>query len=573
MHTSTGGGHDALSKRRAQFAGPSGIKGLMQNSRIFLLAVFASLGGFVYGYNQGMFGQVLNMSSFKATVNPESIKNTTTRGLLTAILELGAWVGVLINGYNADKFGRKIATQIGVGVFVIGVIVQACATNVDYIYGGRFVTGLGVGILSMIVPLYNAELAPAEIRGSLVSLQQLAICTGIMISYWIGYGTNYIGGTGAGQSNAAWLVPICIQLLPAIILGVGIMWLPQSPRWLVSNDRDDEALNILANLRRAPKESEIVQLEFLEIKAQHMFEVDRSRAKFPQFQSGSFMDNFKLGFYDYASLFTNKSLRKRVFVAVFTMVFQQWSGINAILYYAAFIFQDLGLTGNTTSLLASGVGGILLMLATIPAVLYIDQLGRKPVLIAGAIGMGVSHIIVASLYGAFGPTNWEGRAAAGWVAVVFVWIYQINFGYSWGPGAWVLVAEVFPLGVRAKGISIGASSNWLNNFAIGQATPDMVASMNYGTFIFFGLICFLAAAFIFFMVPETKGLTLEEMDEVFGDEAGNAADDRARLDRIYTELGLMEGGDHAMNSEKHEKVAAIDIMNTGGYKLGTSTGM
>jgi len=115
-----------LSKRRAQFAGPAGVKGLVQNSRIFLLAVFASLGGFVYGYNQGMFGQVLNMSSFKATVKPESISNTTTRGLLTAILELGAWVGVLINGYNADKFGRKIATQIGVGVFIIGVIVQAC---------------------------------------------------------------------------------------------------------------------------------------------------------------------------------------------------------------------------------------------------------------------------------------------------------------------------------------------------------------------------------------------------------------------------------------------------------------
>ncbi|KAG9661383.1 general substrate transporter, partial [Aureobasidium melanogenum] len=280
-------------------------------------------------------------------------------------------------------------------------------------------------------------------------------------------------------------------------------------------------------------------------------------------------DNLKLGFYDYASLFTNKSLRKRVFVAIFTMVFQQWSGINAILYYAAFIFQDLGLTGNTTSLLASGVGGILLMLATIPAVLYIDQLGRKPVLICGAIGMGISHIIVAALYGAFGPTNWKGHAAAGWVAVVFVWIYQINFGYSWGPGAWVLVAEVFPLGVRAKGISIGASSNWLNNFAIGQATPDMVKSMNYGTFIFFGIICFLAAAFIFFLVPETKGLTLEEMDEIFGDEAGNAADDRARLDRIYTELGLMDGGDHAMHSEKldnAEKIGNIDVRNAGGYK-------
>ncbi|KAH7354878.1 general substrate transporter [Rhexocercosporidium sp. MPI-PUGE-AT-0058] len=542
MHTNGSSGHEALSKKRAQFAGPSGVKGLVQNPKIFALAVFASLGGFVYGYNQGMFGQVLAMPSFAKTVHPESISNTTLRGFLTAILELGAWVGVLINGYTADKLGRKLATVSGVVVFLVGVVVQACAKNADYILGGRFVTGLGVGVLSMIVPLYNAELAPAELRGSLVSLQQLAICVGIMISYWIGYGTNYIGGTGESQSNAAWLIPICIQILPAVILGIGIMFMPQSPRWLLANGQEKECLAILSQLRRQPSTSELVQLEYLEIKAQHMFETETSIAKFPDYQSGSFSDNLKLGFYAYASLLTNKSLRKRVWVAVMVMVFQQWSGINAILYYASFIFKDLGLTGNTTSLLAGGVGGILLVLATIPAVLYIDQLGRKPVLIAGAVGMGISHIIVAGLYGSYGK-DWTKHAAAGWAAVVFVWIYEINFGYSWGPGAWVVVAEVFPLGVRAKGISIGASSNWLNNFAIGQATPDMVKSMGYGTFIFFGIMCFLGAAFIWYVVPETKGLTLEEMDEVFGDEAGNAIEDRNRLDRIYSELGLIGFGD------------------------------
>ncbi|KAJ5309362.1 uncharacterized protein N7443_001823 [Penicillium atrosanguineum] len=538
MVTTIASGQHALSRRRAQLAGPSGIKGLLSNLRIFAIAVFASLGGFVYGYNQGMFGQILNMTSFSATVHPESIANPTLRGFLTAILELGAWVGVLINGVLADRLGRKLATIGGVIIFLLGVIVQACAKGPSYIYGGRFVTGMGVGTLSMIVPLYNAELAPAELRGSLVSLQQLAITFGIMVSYWIGYGTNYIGGTGAQQSNAAWLVPICIQILPALGLGVGILFMPPSPRWLMTKGREEESLAVISQIRSLPSDNELVQLEYLEVKAQHRFEVETLAARFPQYHVPGLMNQTKLGFQEYVSLLTNRSLFKRVLVAVFIMVFQQWSGVNAILYYAAFIFKDLGLTGNTTSLLASGVGGILMFLATIPAVLYIDQLGRRPVLIAGAIGMGISHIIVAALDGAFNK-NWAAHRAAGWVAVVFVWIYEINFGYSWGPGAWVVVAEIFPLGFRAKGISIGASSNWLNNFAIGQATPPMVTSMTYGTFIFFGLICFIGALFIYFAVPETKNLTLEEMDEVFGDEAGNAIEDRNRLLQIYTELGLL----------------------------------
>jgi len=298
-----------------------------------------------------------------------------------------------------------------------------------------------------------------------------------------------------------------------------------------------------------------VRLEYLEIKAQHMFEQETSIAKFPNYQDGSFVSNVKLGFHGYLSLLTNRSLFKRVVVAVFIMVFQQWSGINAILYYAAFIFQDLGLTGNTTSLLAGGVGGILLFCATIPAVLYIDKFGRKPVLITGALGMGISHFIVAGLYGSFGKT-WPSHKAAGWVAVVFVWIYEINFGYSWGPGAWVLVAEVFPLGVRAKGISIGGSSNWLNNFAIGQATPLMIAHMTYGTFIFFGLICVFAAVFVYLVVPETKNLTLEEMDEVFGDAAGTGMEDRNRLNKVYLELGLLTHEDLGTSSDSEKKTSS-----------------
>lgn len=181
----------------------------------------------------------------------------------------------------------------------------------------------------MLVPLYNAELAPPEVRGALVALQQLAITFGIMISYWIGYGTNFIGGTGEGQSDAAWLIPICIQLLPSTTLAAGMLiFMPQSPRHLMNKGREAECLETLARLRSASAEDIKVRIEFLEIKAARDFELLRRAEKFPNYQDGSFKSNFKIGFYDYLSLVTNKSMLKRTMVAVLVMVFQQWNGVG-----------------------------------------------------------------------------------------------------------------------------------------------------------------------------------------------------------------------------------------------------
>jgi MFS family permease len=255
--------------------------------------------------------------------------------MLTAILELGAWVGTLINGYLADAVGRRMSAVIACGVFIIGVIVQACTENKDYVLAGRFVTGLGVGALAMIVPLYNAELAPPEVRGALVAVQQLAITFGILISFWIGYGTNFIGGTGETQSNAAWLIPVCLQILPAVVLAAGfLLFMPQSPRHLINIGREEECLQTLARLRNKPTDDIGVQIEFLEIKALAEFERITAATKYPNLQDGSRMSNFKIGCYDYLSLVTNKSLLKRTTVACLTMTFQQWNGVNAINYYA-----------------------------------------------------------------------------------------------------------------------------------------------------------------------------------------------------------------------------------------------
>lgn len=548
---------NALSAKRAKFAGPSGIKGIIHNGKTTAIATFAALGGFVYGYNQGMFGQILTMYSFTARMEPWYSGTTGTRqALLTAILELGAWIGALINGWLADAVGRRITVVIACFVFTVGVIVQACTLDKDYVLAGRFVTGIGVGAFSMLVPLYNAELAPPEVRGALVAIQQLAITFGIMVSYWIGYGTNFIGGTGEGQSDAAWLIPICIQLLPSTILAAGmVLFMPQSPRHLMNRDREQECLDTLARLRSTTTDDIRVRVEFLEIKALRDFERMRLVEKFPQYQDGSFKSDFMIGYHDYLSLFTDKHLVKRTTVAVLTMVFQQWNGVNAILYYAPFIFQGLGLGGSTTSLLATGVVGVVMFLATIPAVLYVDNFGRKSILIAGGIGMAASHFIVAGITGSFSD-DWESHRTAGWVAVVFVWVYAICFGFSWGPVAWIIISEVFPLGIRAKGVSLGGQSNWLNNFAVAMSTSPFIASSQFGAFIFFGAVTTIGFIWVYFFVPETKGRTLEEMDEVFG-TAGLSRADTERKERIERDIGLTallnDEDVPAATSEKEDK--------------------
>lgn len=286
--------------------------------------------------------------------------------------------------------------------------------------------------MSVNVPNYNAEVAPPEVRGSLVALQQLAITAGIMISFWIDYATHFIGGTSQGQSDAAWLVPICLQLIPGIALGIGILFMPFSPRWLVHHGREAEARKVLSNLRNLEQDDPLIELEFLEIKAQSVFEKRNTAEKWPHLVALTPMNTFKLQFVAIGSLFTTKAMFRRVITATVTMFFQQFTGINAVLYYAPSIFEALGTSSNTTSLLATGVVGVAMFLATIPAVLYIDKLGRKPVMLAGSLGVGICHFAIAIIF-AKNQYQWATHKTAGWAAVAMVWFFVVNFGYSWGP--------------------------------------------------------------------------------------------------------------------------------------------
>lgn len=306
----------------------------------------------------------------------------------------------------------------------------------------------------------------------MVSFYQFATILGIMLSFWIGYGSNYIGGTGDGQSNLAWRLPSIIQGIPAAILAIGIWWLPFSPRWLIKKGRDEQALKTLSRLRKLPIENELIQIEYKEIKAECLFEERAFAKNFPQLAAREKANVWVGELAQYWNIVRTRDNFSRVATAWLVMFFQQWSGIDAIIYYASNVFQSLGLTGGTQALLATGVTGCMFFVCTLPAMAVIDKVGRKPMLICGSLVMLISMVIPAVIVAKF-QHDWPSHTAAGWTAVTFIWIYVGAFGATWGPVSWTLVAEIFPLSIRSKGASIGASSNWVS-LSIRRKKPSVM---------------------------------------------------------------------------------------------------
>lgn len=401
----------------------------------------------------------------------------------------------------------------------------------------------------------------------------VSITLGILVSYWIEFGTQFIGGTRCapnipytggtvsdpsfdpftdvgpngctGQSEASWRFPFALQILPALILGVGMLFYPESPRYYLMREQESQALHALARIRRADIESEDLCREYLAVKAEVLFEQSYARDKYPG------KTGVSLYFAQYAALVSSTPSAKRLAVGCVIMFFQQFMGCNSIIYYAPTIFGQLGLSGKTTSLLATGVYGIVNTLSTLPALFLIDKVGRRPLLMCGALGTFISLVIVGGVIGGFGSSLLSHKSA-GWAGVAFIYIYDINFSYSFAPIGWVLPSEIFNLGNRSKAMSITTSATWMCNFIIGLVTPDMLATLGYGTYIFFAAFCLLALLFTYLFVPETKGKSLEDMDIVFGDTV--AHEEKTRLFNIAAELGIVDPNRPVIGKE--EKITA-----------------
>ncbi|KAI9251100.1 general substrate transporter [Helicostylum pulchrum] len=466
-------------------------------SNVYLIGGFAAIAGIMFGFDIGSNAGVIGIHQYQEYFNrPDGLLQGGINGALSA----GCFVGALGSGYPADRFSRKY-TLIGASfLFIIGSILQAACNGVPMLCAGRVLNGISVGITSMVVPLYQSEIAPKEIRGRIVAVQQWSITWGIMISFWIQYGCQYL------ESTAAFRIPWGVQAVPAVILCCGMWWFPFSPRWLADQGRMEEAFQVLADIhgdgdRTHPR----VVLEMEEISATIHFD--------KEIASHRYADLLKPG------------ISYRVFLGVALQMWQQLTGMNIIMFYVVFLFQQAGI-GDTqeATLLSSGVSYVINVVMTVPAILFVDKWGRRPTLIFGALAMSIFLWIVGGIL-ATGDwaindvsRKWEvdlhNKHMANGV-VVCIYFFVASFATSWGPLGWIYPAEIYPLRVRALAVSLSTASNWLFNWILNFVVPMLMEEIRYGLYLLFAAFNFLMCVHVYWSYPETKGYTLEEMDVVF----------------------------------------------------------
>lgn len=344
--------------------------------------------------------------------------------------------------------------------------------------------------------------------------------------------TDVPRGGCTGQTQASWRVPLAFQILPALCLAIGMHFMPYSPRWLVERGYEEEALETLSRLRRKPTEDCSVRTELLEIMAEVRFAREVTKAAYPNAGPVRRIIN------KYALLMSSWPKAKRIIIGCIIMTLQQNMGMITLVYLLPMLLGQLGLDTDTTSLIATGVYGIVKMLATLPAIVLVDSVGRRPVLISGATGCLICLAIVSSMVTVYGK-NWPAHVVAAHIVIVIVFIYDAIFSYSWAPLGWVVTSEIFPLHLRSTGMSITASTMWSSSFTAGLFAPMQVNPSVGGTWYYIYSAASLAALlFAVFFVPETKGVTLEGMDPVFRDNATDSQ--REHKERIRRELGLLD---------------------------------
>ncbi len=386
-------------------------------------------------------------------------------------------------------------------------------------FRSRVFAGLGVGIASVAVPLYVSENAPRAIRGALTGLYQLFIVMGIMISFWIDYGSLlHISG------NSVWIVPLSLQAIPCVFLFLGMLLCHESPRHLARQDDFDNAKATLAKVRALPKVHPYVEKEFGEICAQ----LERERLLSG---NGNFRSLHK-------EMWTIPGNRRRVLLSIGLMIGQQMTGVNAINYYAPRIFLNLGLSTLDAGLFATGIYGVVKTVACASFLLFAaDSLGRRRSLLWTAIGQGMALFYIGLYVRISPPVMGESVPAAGYVALVCIYLFAGFYQFGWGPVPWIYIAEIPTVRLRSMNVAFGASMQWLFNFVIARSTPNMLATLGkdgYGTYLVFGSFCFIMFVCTWFWIPETKGtpqfytntrlrdadnmsgMFLEDMDEVFG---------------------------------------------------------
>lgn len=481
------------------FGAPTGSGGVAFEAKItpivIISCIMAATGGLMFGYDVGVSGGVTSMDPFLKKFFPVVYrkKNLPAKNnycqydnqglqLFTSSLYLAALIATFFASYTTRRLGRRLTMLIAGFFFILGVAFNAAAQDLAMLIVGRILLGCGVGFANQAVPLFLSEIAPTQIRGGLNILFQLNVTIGILFANLVNYGTNKIkGGWG-------WRLSLGLAGIPACLLTLGALIVTDTPNSLVERGRLEEGKAVLRRIRGTDN----IEPEFLEL-------VEASRVA-------------KLVKHPFRNLLKSRN-RPQLVIAIALQVFQQFTGINAIMFYAPVLFSTLGFGGNA-SLYSAVITGAVNVLSTVVSIYSVDKVGRRLLLLEAGVQMFFSQVIIAIILGlkVKDHSNDLGHGYAIFV-VIMVCTFVSSFAWSWGPLGWLIPSETFPLETRSAGQSVTVCVNMLFTFVIGQAFLSMLCHFKYGIFLFFSGWVFIMSLFVVFLLPETKGVPIEEMTD------------------------------------------------------------
>lgn len=464
-----------------------GLRGL--KLRIAITAT-ATIGFSLFGYNQGMMSGIISGDQFTyefPAVAGTSSHATVVQGAVTSCYELGCFFGALFALFRGDRIGRKPLVLAGAVIITIGTIISVTPFRHSWAIGqfviGRVTTGVGNGINTATIPVWQSEMSKPQHRGRLVNLEGSIVAVGTLIAYWVDFGLSYT------STSIQWRLPVALQIVFAVALFAGMIGLPDSPRWFISKGRKEEALYIAAALNNSTTDDEEVQDEIRV--AQEAVMREQSQVGIKDVITGGPTQHFQ-----------------RMILGASTQFFQQITGCNAAIYYSTVLFKNSMHLGDRMSLILGGVFSTVYAVATIPSFFLVDKIGRRKLFMIGAIGQGCSFLITMGCLVKETEQNSKGAAVGLFLFITF-------FAFSLLPLPWVYPPEINPLRTRTVATGFSTCTNWIFNFAVVMFTPVFVSNTRWGAYLFFAIMNFLFVPVIYFGYPETAGRSLEEVDIIF----------------------------------------------------------
>ncbi|KAL7311805.1 hypothetical protein PS15m_009523 [Mucor circinelloides] len=463
--------------------------------RAYAICGFLGIGGFMYGYDNGALAGCLVMDDFQKTF---SFDSNSKSAIILSVPLAASCITSILSGPIGDKVGRKKFVFIACIIHTIGTIIQCAGHTFTAFFIGKLIAGFSLGMFSVMCPLYQSEISLPEHRGRLISMHQFGVTIGFCLAFWITYGTFDL------QGKLSWSIPLGIQIVPPVVLMLGLYFIPESPRWLIYQGRFSEAKQILRVLRAKKDDGDLeLRMEYTGIIQERNY--DR------KYSSQSYKTLIETGI---------DNNRKRTILGVGLHIMTQLTGINALLFYLPYILESTGIAESNSALLGNGISGMVNMLATIPSFLYIDKWGRRRIMIIGGIAMATCMTIIAAVQGAysiqlpaskvhvfpgsvFPITVYINDSRASFCVLVFLCLFLACFALSWGSMGWIYPAEIYPQSIRAKGLGVTTGASYATSIFVSQLAPVLFRDIGWGTYLFFGLICLVQSYMIHRFYPET----------------------------------------------------------------------